>query len=99
MATLTEVEQRVKKGLRLAAGLEILIANDAGPVHGRTIIKPVAVDKLIADAEANGGSMRLATFCTRYARCIGAQIGATVTLRFIGVVPDGRQSVGKFMAV
>lgn len=97
MATLTEVERRVKTDLRLPAGLEIHVTNASGPVNGKTIVKTVNLDKFIADAQTKGGSMRLAMFCTRYARCIGAQVGATVTLRFLGMMPDGRQSIAKFM--
>jgi hypothetical protein len=37
--------------------------------------------------------MRVGPFCESFARCIGAQIGARVTLEFAGQAIDGRRKL------
>ena len=88
MSSLSEVEQYVKETLHIASGVGIRVtAADGSAVHGRTKVETSGLKLLVKDASA--GNMRVATFCDRYARCIGAQVGAHVSLTFVDTQISG----------
>lgn len=92
MPSLSDVITRTKQDIGLPSGVKITITKDGGDVvHGRTKIATVGLDKLLK--EPNLLDMRVGAFCERFARCIGAQIGARVTLEFAGQAVDGRRAL------
>ena len=92
MASLSDVIARTKQEIGLPSGVKIAITKDGGEVvHGRTKIVTNGLDRLLN--ESNLLDMRVGAFCERFARCIGAQIGARVTLEFAGQVVDGRRAL------
>jgi hypothetical protein len=92
MPSLSDVITHTKQDIGLPSGVKITITKDGGDVvHGRTKIATVGLDKLLK--EPNLLDMRVGAFCERFARCIGAQIGARVTLEFAGQAVDGRRAL------
>ena len=92
MPSLSAVVARTKHDIGLPSGVKISVTKDGGEVvHGRTKIVTVGLDRLLSEQDLL--DMRVGTFCERFARCIGAQIGATVTLEFAGQVVDGRRAL------
>jgi hypothetical protein len=91
MISLSNVIWQVKSALGLASGVKIIVAKANGQVvHGRTKIVPSDLDEVLGTDTLD---MRVADFCKRFARCIGAQIGATVRIEFAGQVIDGRRAL------
>jgi hypothetical protein len=92
MPSLSDVIARTKRDAGLPSGLKINVIKDHGEaVHGRTQIATTGLDRLLAKKDLL--DMRVATFCERFARCIGAQVGAKVTLEFAGQTLDGRRAL------
>jgi hypothetical protein len=92
MPSLSDVITRTKREIGLPSGVKIAVTKDGGEaVHGRTKIVTAGLDRLLN--EANLLDMRVGAFCERFGRCIGAQIGARVTLEFAGQVVDGRRAL------
>lgn len=92
MPSLSDVVTRTKRYIGLPSGVKISVVKDGGEVvHGRTKIVTVGLDRLLSDQGLL--DMRVGTFCERFARCIGAQIGAKVALEFAGQVVDGRRAL------
>jgi len=92
MPSLTDVIARTKKDIGMPSGVRITVTKDGGEVvHGRTKIVTVGLDRLLS--EPNLLDMRVGAFCDRFARCIGAQIGAKVALEFAGQVVNGRRAL------
>ncbi len=92
MASLSDVIARTKQQIGLPSGVKIAITKDCGGVvHGSTTIVTTGLDRLLKEPSLL--DMRVGTFCERFARCIGAQIGARVTLEFAGQVLDGRRAL------
>ena len=92
MPSLSDVIARTKQDIGLPSGVKITITKDGGEVvHGRTKIATVGLDQLLNEADLL--DMRVGAFCERFARCIGAQIGARVTLEFAGQAVDGRRAL------
>jgi len=92
MPSLSDVIARAKRDIGLPSGVKINVIKDHGEVvHGRTRIATAGLDRLLADEDLL--NMRVGTFCERFARCIGAQVGAKVSVEFAGQVVDGRRAL------
>lgn len=89
---LAKVIYEVKVGIGLASGVRIVVTKDNGEVaHGRIIIQPHGIKELLKDCGLS--DMRVGTFCQRFSVCIGAQIGAKISLEFAGQAVDGRRAL------
>ena len=96
VATLSMIEYQTKLALKLPQGLEIRVSRvDGGTVHGGKTVEPSGLKKLIEDAR--DGSMRVASFTKRYAKCIGAQVHADVSIWVVGKEVEGRVAMSKLM--
>jgi len=90
--SLSDVIAHTKRRIGLPSAVKIAVVKDDGAVvHGRTRIATTGLDRLLAEDHLL--DMRVAAFCERFAQCIGAQIGAKVTLEFAGQVVDGRRAL------
>lgn len=96
--SITDLETETKRRLCMPTGIRIVVADANGmPVHGSLKVKTSGHRKLVSDAQIRP-NMRVARFCERYARAIGAQVAADVSLSLGGHSIDGRLSIGKLMA-
>ena len=96
MLNLSDTALHVKLALKLPQGLQITVAGAKGDsVHGGIVVNPVGLKKLIEDAK--DGKMRVATFTKRYARCIGAQVNANVSLWFVSNEVSGKLALKQLM--
>ncbi len=92
MTSLSDVIARTKREIGLPSGVKINVTKDGGDVvHGRTKIVTTGLNNLLKEQHLL--DMRVGAFCERFARCIGAQIGAKVTLEFAGQAVDGRRAL------
>jgi hypothetical protein len=92
MPSLSDIMSRTRREIGLPSGVKINVVKDHGEaVHGRTMIVTQGLGNLLSE---NGLlDMRVGTFCERFARCIGAQVGAKVTLEYAGHTVDGRRAL------
>lgn len=96
MPMLSQVIEDTKKKLNFASGVRIVVRKEDGvAVHGRTTVTPRGLDQLLGKRDLP--DWRTATFCREFACCIGAQIGAAVSLEFAGQPVDGRRALKSLM--
>jgi hypothetical protein len=96
MLMLSKIIEKTKKKMRFASGVKIVVRRSDGvAVHGRVMIEPHGLEKLLGKTDLP--DWRSATFCREFACCIGAQIGATVSLEFAGRPVDGRRALKSLM--